>query len=99
MSDPAALRRLGPADVVGRLVPEREALTDLLQGLTADDWNRPTECPAWTVRGVALHLLGDALSLLARQRDAEVPSLLTESSLPTWDGAPDAILDRFNERW
>ena len=99
MSDRAALRSLGPVDVVGLLVPEREALTDLLRGLTADDWNRPTECPAWTVRGVALHVLGDDLSLLARQRDAEVPSLLTEASLPTWDGAPTALLDRFNERW
>ena len=28
-----------------------------------------------------------------------MPSLLTEFSLPGWDDAPTAVLDRFNERW
>ncbi|MGZ4714379.1 MAG: maleylpyruvate isomerase family mycothiol-dependent enzyme [Acidimicrobiia bacterium] len=88
-----------PLDVLDLLGPERRLLCDLLAGLTAEQWSTTTECPAWTVRGVALHVLGDDLSLLARQRDAEVPSLLTEASLPTWDGAPPAVLDRFNERW
>jgi uncharacterized protein (TIGR03083 family) len=88
-----------PFDVLDLLVPERELLCTLLADLTPDEWSTPTECPAWTVRGVALHVLGDDLSLLARQRDAEVPSLLTEFSLPGWADAPAAVLDRFNERW
>jgi hypothetical protein len=57
------------------LAPERGALLDLLCGLTPEDWRRPTECPAWDVKGLALHILGDDLSLLSRQRDASTDSL------------------------
>jgi uncharacterized protein (TIGR03083 family) len=99
VTDGDGVRPLDPVHVLDLLVPERDLLCELLTGLEPADWKRPTECPAWTVQGVALHVLGDDLSLLARQRDSEVPSLLTEMSLPTWDGAPDAVLDRFNERW
>jgi uncharacterized protein (TIGR03083 family) len=88
-----------PVAVLDLLQPERELLCELLTGLTEEQWATPTECPAWTVRGVALHVLGDDLSLLARQRDSEIPSLLTEAARPAWDGAPPALLDRFNERW
>src|SRR3954454_23330074 len=99
MTSRDALARPAAVDVLDLLAPERAELVTLLAGLAPADWDRPTECPAWTVRGVALHVLGDDLSLLARQRDAETPSLLTEFSLPTWDGAPENPLDRFNERW
>ncbi len=49
--------------------PERAALTSLLEGLGPDDWGCATECPAYTVKGVVTHILGDDLSLLSRQRD------------------------------
>ena len=49
--------------------PERAALTSLLEGLGPDDWGSATECPAYTVKGVVTHILGDDLSLLSRQRD------------------------------
>jgi uncharacterized protein (TIGR03083 family) len=29
---------------------------DLLRGLSEDDWERPTDCPGWTVRDIAAHL-------------------------------------------
>jgi uncharacterized protein (TIGR03083 family) len=56
--------------VLDVLQPERAALLALLEGLRPDDWQRPTECPAYTVKGIATHVLGDDLSLLSRQRDA-----------------------------
>ncbi len=99
MTDVDPFRFMVPVSVLDVLRPERNLLCDLLASLTAADWSRPTECPAWTIRGLALHVLGDDLSLLARQRDAEVPSLLTEISLPEWESAPANVLDRFNERW
>ena len=59
-----------PLDVTALLGPERAAFVDLLDALAPAQWDLPTECPAWTVKGVALHVLGDDLSLLSRQRDA-----------------------------
>jgi hypothetical protein len=53
--------------VLDVLEPERSALIELLIGVGPEDWARPTECPAYSVKGVAAHLLGDDLSLLSRQ--------------------------------
>lgn len=58
-----------PFDVAAALRDERVALVDLLGGLSAPDWKRPTDCPAWTVRDVAAHVLHDDLRLLAHLRD------------------------------
>jgi uncharacterized protein (TIGR03083 family) len=86
-------------DATSALAPERAALLDLLRGLTADDWMRPTECPAWTVQQVALHILGDDLSLLARQRDATPRQglILYGESRPGLTFMQ--LLDGFNEQW
>ena len=35
-----------------------QRLVDLLAGLDAGDWDRPTDCDGWTVRDLAGHLLG-----------------------------------------
>ena len=85
-------------DVTASLAPERDALLATLRSLTPEEWARPTECEAWDVRGIALHLLGDDLSLLARQRDAELPGLLTYAGdHPGLDFRQ--LLDGFNEQW
>ncbi|HWS46578.1 MAG TPA: maleylpyruvate isomerase family mycothiol-dependent enzyme [Acidimicrobiia bacterium] len=85
-------------DVNPMLGPEREALVDVLSSLRPEEWDTPTECPAWTVAGVALHVLGDDLSLLARQRDAAVDGLtLFAKSRPDLDFRQR--LDGFNEQW
>jgi uncharacterized protein (TIGR03083 family) len=78
--------------------PERAALLELLKGLSPEDWARPTECPAYPVKGVATHVLGDDLSLLSRQRDGAVQGLRYMA-----DEMPDAdfrtLLDAFNDSW
>src|SRR3954447_7221741 len=96
-----AVSRLEPmprVDVDQVLVTEREALLDLLAGLDDAEWSAPTECAAWTVEGVALHVLGDDLSLLARQRDDAIDGLTlyaeTHAGLTLYER-----LDRFNEQW
>jgi hypothetical protein len=77
---------------------ERTCLLDLLAGLEPEDWARSTECPAYTVKGIATHILGDDLSLLSRQRDNAVPGLvLLADEMPTADFR--ALLDAFNDRW
>jgi mono/diheme cytochrome c family protein len=62
-------------DATGLLGSERDAFLDLLGSLSDEEWQLATECPKWTVEGVALHILGDDLSLLARQRDGMTNSL------------------------
>jgi uncharacterized protein (TIGR03083 family) len=85
-------------DVTTSLAPERAALLATLRSLTAGEWAAPTECEAWSVRGIALHVLGDDLSLLSRQRDAATNGLLLYAEdHPGLDFR--ALLDGFNERW
>jgi hypothetical protein len=72
--------------VLDVLEPERSALVELLISLGPEDWARRTECPAYSVKGVATHLLGDDLSLLSRQRDQAVDgTTLLASDLPDAD--------------
>ena len=99
VSGPDEAQWAGPIDVRPILVAERELMLALLTTLTPDQWDAPTECPAWSVKGIALHVLGDDLSLIARQRDAALASIPIEPTLPDWDHAPENLLDRFNERW
>jgi len=92
---------LGPGTVtpvLGALRAERAALLSLLAGLRADDWDRPTECPAYTVQGIATHVLGDDLSLLSRQRDGALPGVFrVAAAMPGADFR--TLLDAFNDRW
>lgn len=59
-----------PIDVRPLFPAERAALLDLLADLSATDWQRPTACPGWSAHGVALHLLGGDVNVLAGGRDA-----------------------------
>lgn len=89
---------MAPLDVTASLRPERAALVELLRGLTDDEWSCPTECPAWNVKGIALHILGDDLSLLTRQRDGATDSLtLFAEDHPGLTFRE--LLDGFNEQW
>lgn len=55
------------------LLPRVEAkLIELLQSLTADEWDLQTVAPAWNVKDVAAHLLDTQLRKLSRVRDGYV---------------------------
>ena len=86
-------------DVTAVLPPERATFLELLASLAPREWQAATECPAWTVAGVALHVLGDDLSLLARQRDAVEKQglILYGESHPGLTFRE--LLDGFNEQW
>jgi uncharacterized protein (TIGR03083 family) len=91
------LTRAAPVDYLEVMAAERQELLGLLATLDAGAWDLPTECPAWSVKGIVLHLLGDDLSLLSRQRDG-APSgtgIVPGSSFDELF----VLLDRFNERW
>ncbi len=88
----------GISDVTDVLGPERGALVELLRGFVAEEWDRPTECPAYPVKGIAAHILGDDLSLLSRQRDGAVQGLiLVAEKMPGADFR--GLLNAFNDQW
>ena len=74
-----------PAPIlVAHLFPEvRQGLLSLLQGLSPQDWQHPTSAGKWTVKDIALHLLGGDVSNLSRRRDQHTPPLAGRS-LSDW---------------
>lgn len=77
---------------------ERQALLELLTTIDDEGWQLPTECPAYPVKGVATHILGDDLSLLSRQRDGAMPGLILYAES---NAGLDfrQLLDGFNDQW
>jgi uncharacterized protein (TIGR03083 family) len=78
------------------LFPELlDSLLALLSSLSAEQWEVPTACGSWTVKDVALHLLGGDVGILSRGRD--------EFSIPGepvagWDGLV-TLVNTLNETW
>ena len=93
-----------PAPIlVADLFPELDRLLlELLRGLTLKQWAVPTACAGWSVKDVALHLLGGDLGNLSRRRDgvsdaraAYAPPGADFGDTPTLVAA----LNRWNEGW
>ncbi|GAA1868279.1 maleylpyruvate isomerase family mycothiol-dependent enzyme [Actinomadura bangladeshensis] len=85
---------LGPMIDVRPLFAEQQAaFIDLLSGLDADEWERATVCPGWSVKDVAAHVLGDHAGRLSRHRDGfTAPGPLSGEPFPRF-------LDRINDEW
>jgi uncharacterized protein (TIGR03083 family) len=77
--------------------PERASLIELLSSLAAEQWQAPTVCPGWSVKDVALHLLGDDIDLLSRRRDGATPA--DTPSKPAGFQELVVSLDRLNQTW
>ncbi|MFI9721058.1 maleylpyruvate isomerase family mycothiol-dependent enzyme [Streptomyces sp. NPDC052396] len=45
-----------------------EAINDLVKPLVESDWNRPTECPGWSVRDIVSHVIGVECEMLGEPR-------------------------------
>lgn len=69
------------------LAAERRDFADLLRGLTASQWDRPSLCEEWRVRDVVAHLLYDAMSL---------PALVGQALLA---GSANRFNARIVDRW
>jgi uncharacterized protein (TIGR03083 family) len=88
---------------VTELFPEVDRhLVEMLRGLTAKQWDVPTVCAGWSVKDVALHLLGGDLGNLSRRRDGLTNSLAAYAP-PGADFSENATLvaalGRWNEDW
>jgi uncharacterized protein (TIGR03083 family) len=81
--------------IVIDLLPELlHELLELLSGLSADEWDRPTACSSWSVKDVALHLLGGDIGILSRKRDR---FSITES-VKNWDELVN-LINQMNAVW
>lgn len=82
------------AEAMALAATEYGRIGDLLAGLDADDWTRPTVCGAWDVRALATHVLGSAEAAASMRENVHQKKLagpvLTELGL-------DHIVDGVNE--
>ena len=90
---------LDPVLVLHLFPEERSALLDLLSHLTDDEWDRPTVCPGWSVKDVALHLLGDDVGRLSRGRDAFSGAAFVPKGHADFEAHLLAFINRMNELW
>jgi uncharacterized protein (TIGR03083 family) len=79
-----------PILVADRFPALLDALLNLLEPLSAEEWSRPTVASGWTVKDIALHLLGDDVGLLSGKRDH-----FTDGSAPA---APADLVRWINQR-
>jgi uncharacterized protein (TIGR03083 family) len=56
----ARVPRIERTTAMRLVATEYDRFLDLLRSLTDEDWQRPTDCPAWDVRAMAAHCLGMA---------------------------------------
>ena len=84
-----------PVQTVDLFPVERRQLIDLLENLSEREWALPTVCTGWSVKDVALHVLGADIGVLSRKRDGH--SSATER-LDSWEELV-AFLNDWNERW
>lgn len=88
--------------VVGLFPELRYRLTALLRELDDPQWATPTVCPGWSVKDVALHLLGINVANLSRRCDgygaAVAPFVLPGADLAD-PAALAATIAHWNEAW
>jgi len=82
-----------PILVTDLFPPVLDSLLEVLSGLSADDWNKPTACALWSVKDVAAHLLGGDVGILSRKRDA-----FADKSIMSWEELV-ALVNSLNETW
>jgi uncharacterized protein (TIGR03083 family) len=63
-----------PVLTAGLFSELRALLLEMLRELRKEEWTRPTAAPLWSVKDVALHLLGGDVSNLSRRRDRFQPA-------------------------
>lgn len=81
--------------LVTDLFPEiLEALLELLSGLSAAEWEKATVCAGWSVKDVALHLLGGEIGNLSRRRDGHTLG----ASMRSWKDLVSAV-NEWNRDW
>lgn len=92
------MKPVEPVIVVDLFPDERAELLALLTSFSDEDWAKPTVCPGWTAKDIALHLLGDEVSILSRSRDGFQYGQASFEGDDFWDELV-AWLNQRNQAW
>ena len=89
------MSRPGPILVADRFPKLRLLLIEILSSLSSDEWASGTVAKHWSIKDIALHLLGGDLGILSRQRDR-----FNASDQPVrHHGDLIALVNRLNDEW
>lgn len=94
MDDHAGLCNPRPIIVVDLFQETLDHLIELLSELSEEEWNAPTACTGWSVKDVALHLLGVEVGNISSRRDQHTMG----GTISNWDELVDYI-HRWNQEW
>lgn len=83
--------RASDAGLVAALAAVWDSIAELGDGISGSEWDRPTECPGWTVKDNLAHVIGIESVLLGRPAPAD--------DLPADAGHVRNDLGRVNEIW
>lgn len=92
------MQPIGPIFVLDLFPQERQRLLELLSSLSEQEWSAPTVCPGWSVKDIALHLLGDDIGYLSSQRDHFSNPFFRDKDMHTWESLVQN-LNAANELW
>jgi len=87
-----------PIMVIDLFPPERWQLLKLFSELEAEEWEKPTICPGWSVKDIGLHLLGDDIGYLSGARDQFSNPFFRNKDLHEWKSLVKNI-NEANELW
>jgi uncharacterized protein (TIGR03083 family) len=81
--------------IVAPLFPEiHTELIALLKSLSGEDWKKATVCSNWSVKDVALHVLGVEIGNLSGRRDGNI----AKATIHNWDELV-AFINDWNQSW
>jgi uncharacterized protein (TIGR03083 family) len=66
------MHALEPVRVLDLFPEVRQRGIEMLSGLSEEQWNAPTVAAGWSVKDIALHLLGGTIANISRRRDGFV---------------------------
>jgi uncharacterized protein (TIGR03083 family) len=90
------MRAVEPILTVELFSEVRRELLVLLEGLSDEEWSRPTAAKKWNVKDVAAHLVGGDMGNLSRRRDRYPPQ--GGKSIEDWEELV-AFINGLNESW
>lgn len=92
------MQQVEPIEVIDLFPQERERLLALFADLSAEDWEKPTVCPGWSVKDIGLHLLGDDMGFLSGRRDRFSNPFFRDKDMHEWKSLV-ANINEANEAW